>query len=206
MSLFDLKLGELRDLTASDAPTPGGGSVACVGATLGLGLVIMAAEITAKGGQGDALREWLARARAKLAELSRHADRDVEVFDGYARAWALPRATDDAKAARKSAIGAAAIACTEAPLAAARDMLDALGLAVDVAARVKRGVASDVLAGADLLVGALEAVLRNVDVNLPAILDRERAAAFAVERAALAEAGRARRLEIIEISRAPLAG
>ncbi len=200
MSLFDLKVSELRDLTASDVPTPGGGSVACVSATLGLGLVIMAVEITAKSGADAELGAWLERARAKLAELSSHADRDVEVFDGYMRAYALPRTADTEKAVRKEAMGAALVACTEAPLAAGKDMLEALELGKSIAPRVKRNVLSDVLAGADLLDGSIAALLRSVDVNLPGIKDEARARAFADERARIRRAGSALRDEIVEIA------
>lgn len=199
-SLFELEVGALRDQTASSAPTPGGGSVSCVSATLGLGLVIMAVEITAKSAADAELTEWIARARAKLGELSRHADRDVEVFDGYMRAHALPRSGDTERAVRKEAMKAATIACTEAPLAAGEDMLRALELAREITPRVKRNVLSDVLAGADLLGGAIAALLRSVDVNLPGISDAALAARFAADRARVADRGRALRDEIVEIA------
>lgn len=200
-SLFDLAVGELRDRTASDAPTPGGGSVACVSATLGLGLVIMAVEITGRAGVDAGLAGWTTRARETLGDLSRHADRDVEVFEGYMRALALPRAGDAEKAARKEAMAAATVACTEAPLAAGEDMLRALELAREIAPRVKRNVLSDVLAGADLLEGSIAALLRSVDVNLPGIEDPAAAARFAAARARVARSGRALRDEIVEIAR-----
>jgi formiminotetrahydrofolate cyclodeaminase len=47
-TLWDLRLNDFREATASGQPTPGGGSVAGVSATLGLGLVIMALEISSK--------------------------------------------------------------------------------------------------------------------------------------------------------------
>ena len=53
-TLWGAGLAEFRDATASAEPTPGGGSVAGVSATLGLGLVIMALEISAK--RKDAVR------------------------------------------------------------------------------------------------------------------------------------------------------
>jgi formiminotetrahydrofolate cyclodeaminase len=55
---------------------------------------------------------------------------------------------------------------------------------------VKKSVASDVLAGADLLGGALSAVLRNVDVNLPSIAEPAARSRFAAERTLLARRGR----------------
>ena len=78
-SLWSLRLAELRDLTASASPTPGGGSVACVAGALGTSLLIMAAKITSKGAEERAeLETWLAEAGPILEALSAHADRDVE--------------------------------------------------------------------------------------------------------------------------------
>jgi methenyltetrahydrofolate cyclohydrolase len=68
-------------------------------------------------------------------------------------------------------LSAAALAAAEAPVSAASDMLAALELAEKAAQRVKANIASDVLGGSDLLGGALSAVLRNVDINLPSIAD-----------------------------------
>lgn len=199
MTLFDLKLSELRDLTASDVPTPGGGSVACVTATLGLGLVIMAVEITSKGGADEPTAGWLVSARRKLAELSAHADRDVRAFDHYMLAYAMPRATDEEKATRKAAMQSALVACTECPLAAGEDMVGALELAKSTVLRVKRAVLSDVLAGADLLAGSVAAVLRNVDVNLGGLADKAHARWFGERRTDVEKRARDLREEIVEI-------
>jgi formiminotetrahydrofolate cyclodeaminase len=182
-SLWDLTAAELRDRTASAAPTPGGGSIASVAGALGVSLLVMAAEITLKGvPDAEPLASWLGEARALIGVLSAHADRDVEVFDAYMAAAALPRATEDEKASRKRALGDAALGAARAPLESAADMRRALELGVRLATVVKRSVASDVLAGSDLLHGALMAALRNVDVNLPSIPDETERAGLAKER------------------------
>jgi formiminotetrahydrofolate cyclodeaminase len=190
MSVWTFSAAELRERTASSEPTPGGGSVACVCATLGAGLVVMALEITLKkatGADAEALRPRLDEARRLLERLASHADRDVEVFNRYMAAMAKPKSTDDEKAARRQGMVEAAVAATEAPLAAAQDVLLMLDLAESVAKQVKPQVLSDVLAGADLLAGAVAALLRNVDINLPSI-DGDRAGAFAARRREIAEA------------------
>ena len=171
MTLWQLRLDEFRDQTASAAPTPGGGSVACVCATLGAGLVIMAAEITRKTTPSLDLDRLLDELRALSAQLSSSADADVAVFGDFMAALKLPRADDAAKAARKQAIGRAAVAACEAPLEAASAMRLCLTLTANGAALIKPEVESDVKAGADLLRGALTAVLYNVDINLPYVPD-----------------------------------
>lgn len=175
MSLWTSTAADLLARTASADPTPGGGSVACIAGAFGAGLVAMALEITAKSSGGDRAEEIEAtrgQLHALIAALQRHADRDVEVFEAYMAALALPRADPAAAQARKVAIAEAALAATDAPLAAAADLVQVLEAAVAGRRLAKRQVASDVLAGADLVRGAVHAVLRNVDINLPAIADR----------------------------------
>lgn len=203
MSVWEQQLAAFAEQTASASPTPGGGSVACVSASLGAGLAIMAAEITKKSAPSPELDAWLAEARSIFDGLRHHADRDVEAFEAYMRALALPRATDDEKRARRAALADAAFAATEAPLAAARDVDASLALAVRLAPLVKRNVASDVLAGADLLDGALRAVLRNVDVNLPSIADDGKRSSFAAERTELERRGRDLREAVVRALASP---
>lgn len=193
-SIWDWRLGDFRDRTASREPTPGGGSVTVVCATLGLGLVIMAAEIThpkAQGVEAERISDLLARARPLLDRLSGHADRDVVVFRDYMQALGLPKQTPEEKAARAAAMRRAAVAATEAPLAAARDALAALDLAREAAALAHKHVISDVAAGADLLGGSVGGILRNVDINLPSLGDSDEARAFAAERTEIALHARA---------------
>jgi formiminotetrahydrofolate cyclodeaminase len=175
-SLWELRLDVLRDQVASRAPTPGGGSVACICATLATGLLVMAAEITRASltsADTRALDDVLAEGRRLVAALTAHADHDVVAFRGYMAALALPRSSDEEKAARKAALAAAAQQASEAPLAAAQSVTEALALGRRAAKVVKTQVQSDILAGIDLLQGALDAVLRNVDINLPYVGDDE---------------------------------
>ncbi len=120
-SLWTAGLAEFRDATASAEPTPGGGSVASVSATLGLGLVIMALEISAK--RKDAVRAdeataLIAEARGLMERLSGDADADVRAFRAYMAALKLPKLTDEEKERRKKALAAASRGATEAPLEA----------------------------------------------------------------------------------------
>jgi methenyltetrahydrofolate cyclohydrolase len=170
-SLWDWTLRAARDAAASPSPTPGGGSIAMVSGAFGLSLIVMGLEITRAKAASAELDLALAEGRALLATLSAHADRDIQVFAEYMQALRLPKASDAERAARSSALQAATIAATRAPLTAAGDCLLALRFAERVAPLVRANVISDLLGGSDLLLGALKAVLRNVDVNLPGLHD-----------------------------------
>jgi formiminotetrahydrofolate cyclodeaminase len=173
MTLWNLTLADFRRELGSRAPTPGGGSAACVCGSVGLGLVVMALEISrpAKSEPSPELLRLIERSSALDVELQRHADRDVEAFSAYMRALKLPRASSAEQAARALALSVAAQAAAEAPLGAGRDLLAALQLAARTSSLIKPSLKSDVLGGADLLLGAVSALLRSVDVNLPSIHD-----------------------------------
>ena len=199
MTLWNLTAAELLARTASAEPTPGGGSVSAIGGALGLGLVCMALEITT--GRHDAAPEVTAlldRTRTGLEALKLHPDADVAAFGGYMAALALPRSDEAQKSARKQAMQAAALAATQAPLAAARDLLAALELARLAAPLAHRGVVSDVGAGAHLLGAALQATLLNVDINLGSLPAGEQERARN-ERRALAEAGASLSVQVTEL-------
>lgn len=170
-SLWDLTLRDALSSTASASPTPGGGSIAPITGAFGLGLVLMALEVTQAKTPSEQLTTSLAHGHALLSELSAHADRDVAVFRAYMQALALPKSTAVEQAVRTSARQSAATDAARAPLAAAESCLLALELVESVHALVQRNIRSDLLAGADLLHGALSAVLRTVEINLPALGD-----------------------------------
>jgi formiminotetrahydrofolate cyclodeaminase len=170
-SLWDWSLRKARDAAASPSPTPGGGSIAMVSGAFGLSLIVMGLEITRAKVASAEVDSVLAEGRALLATLSDHADRDIEVFEQYMQALRLPKATDEERAARSSALQSATIAATRAPLSAAGDCLAALRYAERAARLVRANVVSDLLGGSDMLLGALKAVLRNVDINLPGLHD-----------------------------------
>jgi formiminotetrahydrofolate cyclodeaminase len=197
MTLWNATLADFRERIASVSPTPGGGSVASVCATFGLGLLVMALEITRLKLNDVALTETVGEARDLLVKLAAHADRDVAVFQRYMEALALPRSTDAEKNARRTALAERALAAAEAPLEAAGDMLRALSIAERSTRLAKAELASDVLGGADVLVGSIAAVLRNVDINLAALAsdelrDRVRAQREEIARRAAEEHARVR--------------
>ena len=203
-SLWDLSARELLARTASSAPTPGGGSVAAISGALGLALVQMALAVSLKGkGEHDDLKALHREAGELLTNLLPHPDADVMAFQGYMDALALPKADEDQRATRRSAIQAAARRATDAPLSAARDLLTGLELAQRAAVLAHRNVVSDVGAGAALLAGALQAELLTVDINLSSLPAGERDAAHS-ERTRLAAAGHERLAQVQPLVQAAL--
>lgn len=181
--IWQMPLNEFLNATASDSPTPGGGSVSAVCGAMGLGLVIMALEITNKGpDQKDAISRLLSESRQLLESIKKRADDDVMVFNSYMAAVKLPKITDEQKRTRKEALITCAISATKAPLELAVDLTAALDFAQQGAAISKIQLLSDIAAGADLIFGSAFAALRNVDSNLPVLDDGKMIAEFSTAR------------------------
>jgi methenyltetrahydrofolate cyclohydrolase len=168
-SLWDLSLASFRDRTASAEPTPGGGAVCAVSGGLGVGLVLMALEITRRRSAATLvppLDEAIASARGVLLALSSAADEDVRVFDAYMTAHQLPKQTEPEQLARAEALRDASHDASRAPLDAARHALQALSLTERAAEMASAHVLSDVVAGAELVHAAIVGLLATLSMNL----------------------------------------
>jgi len=191
-SLWSWTLADFRDRTAAGSPTPGGGAVASVCATLGVGLMVLGLEVTLRGAAPeavDSLSSLLRSSRELLDRQSAYADRDLVVFDEYMRARTLPQGSDAEKTARRERLQRALVVATEVPLAAGRDIVSAIGLSRQVVEICKPHVFGDVAAGTDLLAGSLTAVLRSVDANLRGMAGGPLKSHLQEEQAALTEEG-----------------
>src|SRR5262249_31748758 len=88
-------------------------------------------------------------------------------------AFRLANVTEDDKAKRRAAIGAAMRAATNTPLDTMRACRQALHDAVVVASNVQRNAASDVGGAVELLVAGLPGARLNVEINLVASQDAD---------------------------------
>jgi len=186
-SIWALNATQVRDLTASLSPTPGGGSISVFTATLGLALVHKGASISLKRSGEDvprreALVELCEKISASLALMSRFADDDSEAFQDYLVARSLPRTTEGEKALRHVAMEAAILRAIRIPIASAREICVALAEAERAVEVSDRHLLTDIFGGALLMKAAIEAVLLNVVANVPLLSDEETRAALQQER------------------------
>lgn len=175
-SVWTLTAAQLRDQVASTDPTPGGGSVSIVAATLAVASIQKGVTISLKKSVADSARrrgllDLSSGASALLASLSELADADSLAFQGYLKACALPGTTDDEKAFRRAAKEDGLVRATRIPLEAAAEMARGLEFAEAAAKLVDSRVRSEVLAGGVLLRASIRSVLFSVDANLSGISD-----------------------------------
>jgi formiminotetrahydrofolate cyclodeaminase len=159
----------------SAAPTPGGGAAAALAAATGAALVEMVVNLTV-GKSAYAEHEPHVQPIGEQArDLRRRAlelvEADAAAFDGVMAAYGLPKATDEEKAARSTAIQAASVEAARPPLEIAGVAARVIELAAALPGRSNRNVLSDVGVAASLAGAALESAAINVEVNLGSIRD-----------------------------------
>jgi formiminotetrahydrofolate cyclodeaminase len=151
-SLWTLTAAQLRDQIASSVPTPGGGSVSIVAATLGVALIQKAVAVSLKKSVAEfdrhqSLLDVRSKTSALMASLSDLADADSSAFQGYMEACALPHITEGEKNLRRTAKGAGLVRATQVPLDAAAEMGRGVEIAEVAARLVDTHVRSEVLLG-----------------------------------------------------------
>ena len=125
MKLADRTVTDFSDLLASGAPAPGGGSAAALEAALGAGLIAMVCRLTVDKERFAPHREDLLaiqeRSEVLRQKLLEGMERDTDAFLQVSGAFALPKSTQEEKAARSAAIQRGLEACTRTPLAVQRE-------------------------------------------------------------------------------------
>jgi formiminotetrahydrofolate cyclodeaminase len=165
VSVWEGSLQEFRDRVAAATPTPGGGAVAAVAATLAAALLRMVCAIGLKSTPNSAMGVMVADITLCEEKLAFFAEEDVRVFDGYMAA----RKLRDASA--KSTIQDCLLACAEVPLAAAEQVAKLEEYAAEIAGDSPKILASDLATARYLLNASRKALLSNVTVNLADLED-----------------------------------
>ncbi|MCX7790171.1 MAG: cyclodeaminase/cyclohydrolase family protein [Chloroflexaceae bacterium] len=169
-------LGAFLDALASNAPAPGGGSVAALAGAMAAGLVSMVCALTVGKKQfaaiEDEVRSAHARSEALRQEFQRLAAQDIEVFGRLSAAYKLPRTTEADAATRQAAIQQVTRQATEVPLRIAQAAASLLPLCTALAPKVSRLVVSDIGVAAVLARAAVQSAILNIEINLSGLEDQ----------------------------------
>ena len=166
---------EFNSVLGSDAPAPGGGSVAALSGALGAELVSMVCRLSLGradlAGHQAGLESTLKKAEELAASLLKRVDLDTEAFNGVMAAFKMPKTTDEEKKARSQAIQAGYQEAVQSPLGIAGESLEVLRLAEKMLGGFNANALSDLgVAGLEAKAG-LEGAVMNVLINLPSIKD-----------------------------------
>ena len=187
MNLTDKSVANFLDELASNAPAPGGGSVAALSGALGAALVSMVCNLTlGKKGyeevQGD-IQDLLARSEALRQRLADLLEEDVKAYTGYSIAAKMPRSTDEEKAERSAAMLEALKVATDVPLSIAEAAVEVMDLCMPAAEKGNKWAVSDAGVAVLMAEAALRSAALNVLINLGTLKDE----AFVADRRAKLE-------------------
>ncbi|WP_227766009.1 cyclodeaminase/cyclohydrolase family protein [Zhaonella formicivorans] len=175
--IFDWSLRKVLEVSASDSPTPGGGSVSAMVGSLGTAMVAMVGNLTVgKEKYKDVepkVQEILTKAKDIMTKLEELVDKDIAEFGNFMDVLKMPKDTEEQKAKRAELMQKALVGATDTPLEIARVCLEALKIAEELSTIGNKGAISDVGVGAYVAEAALNSVLLSVDINIPSIKDQE---------------------------------
>ncbi len=177
--LVDLSLTDFADLTASEAPAPGGGSIAAYTAALGVALGTMVANLSShKRGWDDRWNfysDWAVKGQAYKDQLMHLVDEDTAAFNKIMDAFKLPKKTAADKQVRAEAIEAATLYATEIPLKVMQTAYESMEVMEAMADTGLPASISDVAVGTMAARTGVYGAYYNVKINAASLKNDEKA-------------------------------
>ena len=177
MELARLPVENFCEVTASDTPAPGGGTVSALCGALAASLSTMVGKLTI-GRKGYETVE--ADMQAAIVELERirqvllkAIDEDATAFNNFMAAMKLPQVSADEKAIRKEAMQVALKRATEVPLQVARESAKIFDYARLMLDSGNTHAVTDAMVSALTARTAVLGALLNVRINLGLINDAD---------------------------------
>ncbi len=171
----DKKVSEFLDQLASDSPTPGGGTVAALSASLAASLVSMVASLSIGKKKYMEHDELYAETIEKMKQYSEKfqsmMDEDAAAFDGVMDAFGMPKKTPEEKEARKEAIQKGLKIATESPYNTAANVVDVAEYARKMVEYGNKNAVSDASCALELCRAAFNMAMENVAINIDSIKD-----------------------------------
>jgi len=174
--LTSMTLDKFADTLASDAPAPGGGSVAALAGALGASLGAMVANLScSKKGWESRLSEFsdlAVRGQQLKATLLALVDEDTEAFNAVMAAMRMPKGNDAEIAARKAAVEAANKNAALVPFRTVQKAFSAYEIVSYVAREGNPNAITDAGVAALCIHTAVVGAAFNVRINLGSIADK----------------------------------
>jgi glutamate formiminotransferase/formiminotetrahydrofolate cyclodeaminase len=203
--LVQMDLRSFANLTASEAPAPGGGSISAYVGVLGASLGAMVANLSAnKRGWEDKLEkfsEWANKGQLIKDVLLTLVDEDTNAFNKVMDAFGMAKETDEDKARRREAIEAANIYAAEVPLKVMETACSAFDLVEIMAKEGNQNSITDAGVGALCLRTGVEGAYFNVMVNIKGIQNAEKKNGLAERAEKLLSEARDKEKMIVEVVR-----
>lgn len=173
--LVSLKIDEFADLLSTDAPAPGGGSVAALCAAMSGALSAMVSNLTVdkKGYEAvqTTVRELAPRGQDIKLKALQCIDKDTDAFYAMMDAMRLPKKTDEEIAIRDREMERSTKNAIMIPFETLELSLEAVLLSKEVAAVGNANALSDAGVAALTALAAAKAAYYNIRINLSGVND-----------------------------------
>ncbi|MGM9805663.1 MAG: glutamate formimidoyltransferase [Candidatus Aphodosoma sp.] len=201
--LVDLTCTGFANETASESPAPGGGSISAYMGSLAAALGTMVANLSSHKPGWDARWEefsvWAEKGQDMMSRLLWLVDEDTESFNRIMAVFAMPKSTDEEKAARAAAMEAATLYATQIPLETMKASVATFPLIRAMASEGNPNSVSDAGVGALAARAAVLGACLNVKINAGSLKDRAAADALVAEADKIAEQACREEAEILAI-------
>ena len=201
--LIDLTAKGFAEETASESPAPGGGSISAYMGALGAALGTMVANLSAhKAAYDDRWEEF-----SDAAEIGQHlmdellhlVDEDTAAFNRIMAVFAMPKKTEEEKAARAAAMEEATLYATQVPLKTMKKAYEVFDLVENMAVDGNSASVTDAGVGALAARAAVRGAGLNVRINAAGLKDRRMADSLVSEAADLERLAEEREGAILKI-------
>ncbi len=194
--LVAMTVRDFTDLLSSDAPAPGGGSIAALCGALANGLAAMVGQLSTKisakswpyaqprPAEWDDFDVCAVKAQQLKEAFLRDVDADTEAFDSMMAAMRLPKATPEQRKVRVQAIKKARRQAIETPLGVLERCNQTLDC-VEVTLRGNPNARSDAGVASALVGTCAQGAWMNVMINLQDLKDLERKEVYRTKAEAL---------------------
>ena len=170
---------------------------------LGAALGTMVANLSAhKPGWDDRWEEfsdWAERGQTLMQELLHLVDEDTAAFNRIMAVFAMPKSTDEERAARSAALQEATLYATEVPLRTMRTAMEVFPIVRAMAAEGNPNSVSDAGVGALAARSAVYGARLNVRINAAGLKDRTKAEALVGEADELAARASELEAEVLKL-------
>ena len=173
---------EFVDVLASKAPVPGGGGASALVGAIGMALGNMVGSLTVgKKKYADVEADIIAlkeKATALQADFLRLVEADAEAFEPLAKAYGMPRETEEEKAEKARVMAIVLKDACAVPMEIMEKCCEAIDVIEEFAAKGSALAISDAGVGVNFCKAALLGASLNVFINTKSMTDKEYAASL----------------------------
>ena len=180
--LLEQKTTDFLEQLSSSAPIPGGGGASAAVGAFASALGLMVTNLTVGKKKYADVEEEILEIREKLEQkkqdLVRMVDEDAEAFEPLAKAYRMPKETEEEKAEKARVMEIVLKDACSVPMEIMEKCCEAIELIVEFGAKGSKLAISDAGVGAAFCKAALQGASLNVYINTKSMADKEVAASY----------------------------